>query len=540
MERSQALSEPIGPSKYWPILLLISIGLFHRLFLFGYYFDDISLMVSNHPSWLTWQYLTIPALRDNLLDSMLYLQQTPPLPQLFLALCLKFLSWPTQVSYFLILVNGLISIVSALLLYLLSIRLTKMIKLSFGLALLFLLNADLVVIEYNSLGQTIYENICMIWILMFVMGGSQLAEGNSVRGTVLMSVSTALLIMTRSAYTYFFIVPLILLLVTRPAPFKKCLGIFLAVWMSTHGAWVIKNYVVYDTFSLSTSTWQGANLAKGLVSTGFEHAFRENIIRNDFGAPDWFVDHIKSEPNIPLWGAGARDFLPRSVIQKSKDIDDRLKGTNRWENSVAVAEYVKHFEPAYIDFAIDYPSAIVSKVSRSYEKFWVPIRYYGGMYLSLFKVDWVVKRSLDVSKISRHWLSGQLPENQWILVGKYPDFHTKSATMFTIDILSPLMAILSLVAIHLFLPYQCIKEGWLLVRNKKLTARSLTYLSLALTIGYSFFVFVFVEHGENMRFRLSIEPIIWLCIVLMLAAGIATATRRLARTKLENSSHEIT
>ena len=79
----------------------------------------------------------------------------------------------------------------------------------------------------------------------------------------------------------------------------------------------------------------------------------------------------------------------------------------------------------------------------------------------------------------------------------------------------------------------------MLVRNKKLTARSLTYLSLALTIGYSFFVFVFVEHGENMRFRLSIEPIIWLCIMLMLAAGIATATRRLARKKLENSSHEI-
>ena len=80
----------------------------------------------------------------------------------------------------------------------------------------------------------------------------------------------------------------------------------------------------------------------------------------------------------------------------------------------------------------------------------------------------------------------------------------------------------------------------MLVRNKKLTARSLIYLSLALTIGYSFFVFVFVEHGENMRFRLSIEPIIWLCIMLMLAAGIATGARRLARTKLQDSRHKIT
>ena len=116
VERCQAQFALVRPSKSWPILLLISIGLFHRLFLFVYYFDETSLMISNNPNWLTWQYLTIPALRDNLLDSLLYLQQTPPLPQLFLGVCLKLLSWPTQVSYFLILANGLISIITATLL----------------------------------------------------------------------------------------------------------------------------------------------------------------------------------------------------------------------------------------------------------------------------------------------------------------------------------------------------------------------------------------------------------------------------------------
>jgi len=499
--------------------LLIVVGLAHRCLLFAYYFDDIALMVQANPDWLTWQYLTLPALRDHLADSLLYLQQTPPLPQLFLGIALKVLSWPAEVSYFLLLSNGLISIIAAVMLYRLGACLTQMRLLSLGIALLFLLNADLVVIEYNSLGQTIYENSCMVWVLMFVMGGVQLSTGNSVRGTVLMSVATALLILTRSAYTYFFVAPLILLLLARPAPLKTCLAIMAAVWLATHGAWTLKNYLVYDRVSLSTSTWQGANLAKGLVSTGFEQPFREHILRNEYGAPDWFVDHIRSAPTLPVWGEGAWKRLPGPVRQRSKAIDARLGGTNRWENSVALAEYVRHFEPAYTSFALENPSIIATKLYRSYELFWVPIRYYGGLYLSLFEVDWVIKRSLSVPAILRHWVAGQLPEAQRIVVGTHGDLVARPATLFTIDLFSPLVAILALVAVHLFLPYQCIKAAWLSIRQCTVTTGLLTYLGLGLVIAYSTFVFVLVEHGENMRFRLSIEPVIWLCVLLMLAAA---------------------
>ena len=528
-----------GQSGIAPILLLAGVGLVHRLFLFAYYFDDISLMVQNNPDWLTWQYLTIPALRDNLADSLLYLQQSPPLPQLLLGACLKMFSWPVQVSYTLILTNGLISIIAAILLYQLGARLTRMKALSLGMAVLFLLNADPVVIEYNSLGQTIYENSCMVWILVFVLGGIQLVGEHPLRGAVLVSVSTALLIMTRSAYTYFFVVPLILLLLVRPAPFSKCLGIFAVIWAGTHGAWILKNYLVYDRVSLSTSTWQGANLAKGLVSTGFEQPFRDHIINNEFGAPDWFVDYIRSEPSLPIWGAGSWSMLPAPVVQKSRAIDERLHGTNRRENSVAFAEYVRHFEPAYIDFALENPSIIALKTYRSYELFWVPIRYYGGMYLSLFEVDWVVRRSLNIIGILDQWFSGQLPEEQWIVTGPHGNFETRPATLFTVDMLSPLMAILSLVAVHLFLPYQCVKAGWQWTRDRAMTEGLLLYLNLALVIGYSTFVFVLVEHGENMRFRLIIEPVIWLCVILMLDVVIAAGTRGLTgggRRKIRNGN----
>jgi len=524
LERCLVLCGKFGQYESAPIIILVVIGLFHRLFLFAYYFDEVALMVRNNPDWLTWQYLKVPALSDYLADSLIYLQQTPPLPQLFLGASLKVFSWPDQVSYFLILTNGLISIIAAVLLYRLGFRLTKMKILSLATALLFLLSADLVVIEYNGLGQTIYENCCMIWILLFVMGGVQLLGGNSVRAVVMMSVSTALLIMTRSAYTYFFLVPLILLLAVRPAPFGKCLGIFAVIWIGTHGAWAIKNYLVYDRLSLSTSTWQGANLAKGLVSTGFEQPFREYILTKDFGAPSWFLDYIRADTNIPVWGAKSWRGLPRPVRQKSRTIDERLKGTNRRENSVAFAEYVRQFEPAYVGFALENPAIIALKISRSYELFWAPIRYYGGMYLSLFEVDWVIRRPLDVSRIMQLWITGRLPEDQRIITGKQGNFETRPATLFTVDMFAPLMAILALLAVHLFLPWQSVKEAWLLVRDRTITAGTLTYLNLVLVMGYSFIVFVLVEHGENMRFRLSVEPLIWLCILLMLAAS-ATAAR---------------
>jgi hypothetical protein len=97
--------------------------------------------------------------------------------------------------------------------------------------------------------------------------------------------------------------------------------------------------------------------------------------------------------------------------------------------------------------------------------------------------------------------------------------------MFTIDVLSPLMALLSLVAVHIFLPFQCAKEGWLAIRTKAIGPEAVLYLNLALVIGYCFLVFVLVEHGENMRFRLSIEPVIWLCMLLMLTATVRRAAR---------------
>ena len=125
LDRYRAVSARIGQSAAAPIVLLAGVGLAHRLFLFAWYFDDISLMVRNNPDWLTWQYLTIPALRDHLADSLLYLQQTPPLPQLLLGACLKVFSWPAQVSYILILANGLISIIAAILLYRLGARFTR-------------------------------------------------------------------------------------------------------------------------------------------------------------------------------------------------------------------------------------------------------------------------------------------------------------------------------------------------------------------------------------------------------------------------------
>jgi hypothetical protein len=104
----------------WYFTLLVAVGVVHRGPFMTWRFEDLRSLVSSNYGWLTWQYLTIPGLTNHLARSILYLQQTPPFPNLILRILAKCFGWPYGTTYALVSVQAIVSIVSAcVLLYLL-------------------------------------------------------------------------------------------------------------------------------------------------------------------------------------------------------------------------------------------------------------------------------------------------------------------------------------------------------------------------------------------------------------------------------------
>src|SRR5262245_18589521 len=80
-------------------LVIAFAGCLHRGVLFHHYFDDLRRLVRTHTDWLTWQYLSLPALSDHFWSSILFLQQTPPIPNLILGAFMHAFGWPHGVAY---------------------------------------------------------------------------------------------------------------------------------------------------------------------------------------------------------------------------------------------------------------------------------------------------------------------------------------------------------------------------------------------------------------------------------------------------------
>lgn len=165
VETTNHLPAGRAPRRLACVLAILVIGIAHRGITFLLHLHDLRALVDQNPDWLTWQYPTIPALRDHLGLSLLYLQQTPPIPTLILGLTVKLFGWPHGTAYALILLQGVLSIATAAALFaLLSSRCNSYV--SAAIAIVFLLSTDLIVMEYSSFGQLFYENLAMLLVAL--------------------------------------------------------------------------------------------------------------------------------------------------------------------------------------------------------------------------------------------------------------------------------------------------------------------------------------------------------------------------------------
>ena len=480
--------------------------------LFWHYFDDLRRLVRTHPDWLTWQYLSLPALQDHFWSSILYLQQTPPIPNLILGAFVHAFGWPFGAAYACIALQTAISIASAMLMFRLLCHLIRPSYLYCAIALGFLLSTDLVVLEYNALGQTFYENLTMLLLLLLVDAFVRLhSSPNAPRIVGWIGLLTACLALTRASFSYFFVIPL-LFLAASPVPKRRLLWFLLPIVL-LHGGWALKNQAIYGTLTLSTSSWQGMNFANGLLRAGQGDAFRASILSDYERMPSFFSSMIQQE-GLVHWHTNNIDrHLPSDVKRREESIQEVVGGTNRPENSIGQRLASDLYGQAYLRFLTRNPSVVASKFLASYTIFWQPIRNYGIQFLDLFFVEPVVLDSFRIDQIIAGFANGSLPEPQYVILEDTPRGKAgRPGSLFTIPYFPTLMLVVNILVIHLGLP---VLVGVSLLRGRGRILPLGGWLIAAIFL-YAAFVYNLAEHLENMRFRLNVEPLIWILSIMVL------------------------
>lgn len=517
--------EPAGwrrlASGRLPFLLLAAIGLTHRLLLFLSWRRELDSLLAQNSDYLTWQFLAVPALRDHLISSLLYLQQTPPLPNLLLGLFLKAAPPPYALTYLLLALQSALSLASTLLFFHLLRRQLGRPLLAFFFALLFLLGPDLLFLEYNSFGQSFYENLTQLLALALVAALDHFLRSPTTSNSALLGMVVGLLPLTRSTYSYLpfvFSVFLAFAVFRLPAPRRRLVAAYAALAFGLPGLWAIKQLAVYGELRWATSSWAGANAVQGLVKAGYEEPFREFLAANGDRYPEYFLPLIERKGLVDWRWEPQPGDLPAEILARDARLQTRLHGTNRKENGLAQATLFGVYARAWRDFLLARPEIAAAKLYRSTKLFFFPIRYHAAPFL---RCDWKIDPAWPPWRIFGMLVRGELPEQAYLAAGTWPESRpARDVDTFTFDRLSIVWQSLLLWSLPLLLPWRLWRIFVRWRRGELPATEAWVWLGALTVVVYGALLANLVEFGENQRFRLALEPLLWL-----LALGAASRRR---------------
>ena len=503
------------------IAAIVAVVLLHRIAIFAAFHSELREFVEANTDWLTWQYLLPRAMLEHFFASLLYLQQTPPIPNAILGVAELLFGPGSGRTYFCLALQASITAGSAALMLYILHKLTRLRLLPWLFAVVWALGIDNLTMEYNSQGQTFYENLAMLMLLWIVWLFMRWQRHPSVRGAAMLGLAVSLLALTRATFSYFFVVPLLFLLLCRPG--RRQIAAYLLGALLLQGAWCLKNGIIYGHTNLATSSWKGLNLAIGLTRTGHGERLQKFILEHRSNYPDWFV-HMTESEGIVLWELSGKQnkYLPDDLRQRDAQVFSATGGTNRLENFPSIVELSSIYTSVYVAFAWAEPEIILDKFARSYWLMWQPIHTYSSMFLDFFHTMPAEKTappdrygSGPAGALERYATLYVSENSNQLMIehGKFPDLSSRPGPLLTIPYLPGAIGFANLLFFHLGL----LLIPWLfLSRDSSTREIRRVLLLLAGTIAYLAVVSSISEHGENMRFRLSVEPLLWINSFLLI------------------------
>jgi hypothetical protein len=228
--------------------------------------------------------------------------------------------------------------------------------------------------------------------------------------------------------------------------------------------------------------------------------------------PDWFM-RVNSFCPLPFY-AEFETEMPSAVQVQDAVAQRRLGGVAVKLNSVAARMISGEYRRAVERYMLAHPMSFAQRFGVAYRLFWQRMADYGvkgfnPLYVEPVDVGLAGLRVRGFAEAPRVMMGRDVN----LLVAKLSD--SRPAWFGTIS-LAPLDAV-SIVVLHLLFPL--ILGVWLWRRARgRAAVLPQGFWVLAASTLYGVVVFNAVDVGENMRFRLTIEP----AIIGLVAACVAT------------------
>jgi len=455
--------------------------------------------MSHAPGNQTMQLMPMQIYQHSFWTGLWLLQQTPPVPHLIYRLVLLAGGWPFRTAEILCAMQGIISLLAGVLLCSMIRRLVNSNAIALLFSLWFLLSTDLLVTEYAFYGQMFYEDLGMLGTLACCWQACRLAQRNdadTITNSGLLGTLAALTALTRSSLNFF---PLAIL--PGAVMFLRTRSIVALVLpiLVLQGGWAAKNWVALNRFTMEDSNWTGMNMAKGVFWANQDLLILKDIADAPSGIyPPWFqaIGHHYTFP----FEVSKRQSLPPSLVKQDEEMTDRLGYQAPW-NLPSVAAESDAWRTAVVRFTKAHPLLFLQHFRKGYEFLWQRIADHSALFA------WNLLYVEPVDRPFPGLLSRGFSEKQQVAlnplgVGAQPG---REANLGTIS-LAPLDA-LSILALHFLLPLLVVVDC-LRRRRRKSNYLSRGVIFLIPTALYGLLVFSIGDGGENMRFRLSIEPVI--------------------------------
>jgi hypothetical protein len=316
---------------------------------------------------------------------------------------------------------------------------------------------------------------------------------------------------------------------------------FLLPVLLLHGSWAAKQAWIQGEFLWATSSWGGFNIQSGDMKRYFAQAARKDAPKPETGiALDALTDrveclqrwrHIKSMGFFVEQQLMAPQPADAGPSAKAIEVDNAslaARGVKLSGDTAIAREYSQCLQRAYLSFWQHNPGHLLKSWWQSYGIFWAAIRDFAEVYpMTLIPEH---KRWDDPAKPPAWQPAGNLLSNRYRLrQDRYPDFFPTSnaesalrpVTLITLPLLPQVLSLLAMITLHL----APVLYALLWLRNKNSFSRSdSAVLFMYITYGYLAVISNIGEHGENMRFRLVVEPLVW-CMALAVVVPFARSLR---------------
>jgi len=340
---------------------------------------------------LVMQLLPAELWREHFWASLLYLQQTPPLPNLIYGIAVLCFDNTQTLTAFLVLFCGFLSSVAATMLALLLSRMGIPRSICCITALVFAGSTDVLMVEYFAFGQIFYEQLTMVAALCAALSAQKLVQHRDFRASIALGFAIAVLALTRASFSYFAFPTLIWLLwiFHRRTDFRVIVGFLLPVLL-LHGGWALKQKVIQDQWLWATSSWGGLNIFMGdmrrsaaLIQAGKikpEEA-KFDIASISVDAPcllNW--QHLlSSSPLIFFLGASFDSWIPgpgegpSSGALKVDAAATKARERRIPRDTAALRELSQCLQQAKLTSWVHQPVSMIRDGWQSYGVFWSPL-----------------------------------------------------------------------------------------------------------------------------------------------------------------------